>query len=193
MPRTSAACLPRRYCTSVGEPPGAEMRKPTIEDRLASWAGWAEGEEELTAAEVAMCDGPDHEPMAHISDRAELAGVKFACYRVVRKARGKNCVVAVRAEGGLWVGQLEAFVQWRAPWQAAGAARVELAYVRWYRSLGTNAGLLGAPVVSRKFARKPSSSLCLAQEILPASVCLVPHIQLQGAWQVLFPYALPDY
>lgn len=160
-----------------------------LAELLPGWSGWAE-DQLLDNLSQQMCHGPGPDPVVTGFDRAEVAGVPFACERIQKSTQAKICTVMVRVQqGGFAVGQVRLFFRWDPPWSTPATSKqheLEVADVQWYGKSGVNPRLFGAPQVFRHFVKDAYLNICLVEEIIPCQICLVPHTQRQNAWQVLF-------
>ena len=181
------ACVNVRYRAEHGWAESTDARPRIISSQLQGWGQWAkEVRPKLSRAERHMCAGLDDVPFAGAYDRAEIAGVPFACEKIQQKAKSKTCTVMVRASGGqLVIGQVRMFLKWIPPWGTSGGDALEIADVQWYGAKGRNARLFNAPQVSKAFQNDPAGNLCMVEEIIPSHVCLVPHLHHSDQWQVL--------
>lgn len=175
-----------RYRAAAGRPESTDRQRAQITTMLPGWHLWAKRQPDLTKADRRMCRGPDAgEPVIGF-DQASIAGVDFACFSHEKDLKGKRCTIMVRAGlGRLAVGQIRLLMEWLPPWKGEP---VEVVDVQWYGSKGTNAELCGAPQVTKAFKLERGCNLCLAEEIIPSYVCLVPHLKHAAAdwWQVLY-------
>lgn len=169
----------------MGVPEGEEGLRRHIRRLLLGWQQWG-SEQGLTGTDALMCEGPDERPLAWLCDRADIAGITFACHRIQRRAKAKSCTAVIPYGDSFQVGQIRAFIRWLPPWGKRQSQCLEIADVQWYAAKGTNEALFGALQVSRKFKSDPLGNLCMVEEILPMHVCLVPHLQNISQWQVLF-------
>ena len=134
-----------------------------------------------------MCEGIDEHALGYMCDRADIAGVPFACKHIQRRAKAKSCTAMVSCgDGTVAVGQIRSFIRFMPPWAELAADCLEIADVQWYGDKGSNEQLFGAPQVTKAFKSDPNGNLCLVQELIPMHVCWVPHLQHKDWWQVLF-------
>ena len=127
--------------------------------RLAKWAEWAKSravKPTLSKKQRRICSHFQDVQFASTYDRAEVAGVPFACEGIQKRAKSKTCTVMVaKAGGAVDIGQVRTFLKWQPPWSQSRDERLELADVQWYESKGSNARLAGAPQVSKAFKSDP--------------------------------------
>ena len=182
-----------RFCSERGVDPEQAVDSQIVMQHLDGWHAWASQTPNLDSSAHAMSYGPEMVPV-YCCDRARVGGVDFACARMQSNTKAKTCTVVVKDtdEDGIEqvrVGQIRSFFDWSPPWETGRARAVlEVADVQWYESMGVDDDLGGTPVVKRAFAGYscPGGNLILAREILPMHVCLVPHLENQAWWQVLY-------
>lgn len=148
---------------------------------LPGWATWArsqrhrrdaQGRRNLTRAQQKMCTGPDEPPLVWAYDRAEVAGVPFACETIQRNMKAKTCIAMIRSEGPSmrWVG-FAMFFKWIPPWGSKCDA-LDVADVQWCARRGENADLFGDPQVSRSFmSDRRGGETCAWWKRLCHSIC----------------------
>ena len=79
------------------------------------------------------------------------------------------------ANGKVAVGQIRSLLRWYPPWATRESDDfLDIADLQWFAAKGLNADLMYAPQVSRAFRSDREGNLCLAYELLPIPVCLVP-------------------
>ena len=179
-----------RFCSEKGCL-ASSLQKTTVKRLLPHWRTWAAQKLDLTSLERYMTWGPTLAAMPFA--RAVIGGQSF---RIAKRqqSRSSDSLVMTRAaySNAAQFGELLQFYKFRPPWvrpeteqQATSAETVNIAHVRWYRTLGLNRKLDNAPEVSRSFWDDPNGILRWCESPGSTPIALVPHLSKADRWQVM--------